>query len=290
MSTDYAKEIPLPKEYKDKKFSHFGYDKCLEIGLFGDPISDSRPRVTGFGAVAVINLQKLKQQFKPLYQRSELLQNLMIHSHYHIEAKLFMKTTQKDLAFIKKNKTILRKYKLDKLFDMNIKDVDNMLKVHNDLLFCNEYRITLDDGYNVGFVNPEKYTSENPRIIMRIIYSSKPDAWSRYKYENSTKYFEHKVCYKYMCISGKTPRDQIRFLSKFMDIKLKEEKKVPDQIKLVKKLAEVLEEYPSDVLKEMGELEVSRKFNKYDAAIKVLILVLSKHKEIVNVITGLKRG
>ncbi|MGL5766464.1 MAG: RusA family crossover junction endodeoxyribonuclease [Sarcina sp.] len=287
---DYAKEIRIPQKWQTPEFKHFGYDKCVEIVLYGDPISDSRPRVTGFGAVAVINLQKLKQQFKPLYQRSELLQNLMIHSHYHISAKLYMKTTQKDLAFIKKDQSIMKRYKKDMLFDMNIKDVDNMLKVHNDLLFCSDYRITLDDGYNVGFINPEKYTSANPRIVMHILYSSKPDKWSRYKYEDLTPYFEHKICYKYMKMCGRTPRDQVRYLTKYMDNRFKVVTKDPDRIKLIKKLAEVLEEYPSDVLKEMGELEVSRKYNKYDAAVKVLLLILKKYKDIANTITGLKRG
>lgn len=288
--TDYAIEIKIPKRFTTGRYANFGYDRCLCITLYGDPISDSRPRVTGFGAVAVINLQKLKQQFKPLYQSSELLQNLMIHSHYHIDAKLYMKTTQKDLKFIKKNKTIHKKYISDQLMDMNIKDVDNMLKVHNDLLFCNEYRIALDDGYNIGFIEPEKYTSAKPRIELMILYSSKPDVWSRYKMYDSTKYFEHMTCYKYMTINKRSPDEQVKYLKKYMSSKLATETKIQDQIKWVKKLAEVLEEYPADVLKEMGQLEISRKYNKYDASLKVILLVLSKHKDIVNTLTGLERG
>lgn len=288
--TDYAIDVALPKEFKTKRYQNFGYDRCLYITLYGDPIADSRPRVTGFGAVAVINLQKLKQQFKPLYQSSELLQNLMIHSHFHIGAKIYMKTTQKDLKFIKKNKTIHKKYIKDELIDMNIKDVDNMLKVHNDLIFSNEYRITVDDAYNVGFIEPEKYTSKTPRIELTILYSTKPDAWSRYKIKDSSKYFEHMTCYKYMCMNKRTPKEQVDYLKKYMDNKLSNEPKPQDQIKWVKKLAEVLEEYPADTLKEMGQLEISRKYNKYDASLKVIMLVLSKHKTIVNALTGLERG
>lgn len=286
---DTAELIKVSKEFKTGRYKDFKYDNCLKIVLYGDPIADSRPRVTGFGAVAVINLQRLKQKFKPLYQESKLLQNLMIWSKYHIACKLYMKTTKKDLAFIKSDAGTTKLYRKDKLFDMNIKDVDNMLKVHNDLLFANEYRICLDDAYNVGFLDPEKYTSTNPRIELEIYWNSKPSKWEKYKMENSTKMLEHRISHKYMLMTEKTPKEQMAYLKRFMNVKMDELKKDVDKVKLVKKLAEILEEYPSDTLKEMGCLEISRKYNKYDASLKVIILILTKHKEIVNILTGCKR-
>ncbi|MGL5719083.1 MAG: hypothetical protein ACRCX2_39145 [Paraclostridium sp.] len=287
---DYAIMIPVKKDLREGKFKTLGYDKCLKIVLFGDPIADSRPRVMGSGRVAIVNLQKLKAQFKPLYQESELLQNLMIHSHYHIDFKFFMKTTEKDLKFIKKNSTILRRYNLDKLPDLNIKDVDNMVKVHNDLLFSDEYRITLDDAYNIGLIDPDKLTSRNPRTEMLIYFSSKPDAWFRHKMENSAKYFEHMVSYKWMNINKRCPKEQMKYLTKFMDKIFINVVKLPDQVKHIKRLAEVLEEYPADILKEMGSLSTEfRKFNKYDASLKVILLILKKHKKLADALTGLSK-
>ena len=159
-SRDYAEFVPIPEDIK-KKFKHMRYDTCLHIVIYGEPFSDSRPRVNQKTmGVALINMNKFKVVFKDLYNRSELLQNLTIVSPFHMKGKFYKSPTKADLKFIKSKKVLSKLYESEKLADISIKDTDNMLKIHNDILFEPEFRITLDDAWNGGFDDSEKFLSE----------------------------------------------------------------------------------------------------------------------------------
>ena len=284
---DYAIITPMPTAAK-RELKSYGYDKCLKIVLHGDPITASHRASRGH--VINVNLAKLKARFKPLYHSSELLQNTMIHSVYHIDYKYYLKTTIKDMAFIKKDHALLFKYNKDKLEDLSIKDIDNMQKVHGDLIFTRDFRLTIDDAYNVGYHRPEKFTSKRPRVEILIYFRSKMTKWHKYKILGSALHMEHLVCHKAMMMAKRDYKKQMSYLRKYINKELDKTKKVPDQVKIIKRLANVLEEYPVDTLKSMGNLSKQhRKFNKYDAVLKIIMLLLSKHRDLVDVMTGLKR-
>ena len=135
ISENFAELIPIPKDIQ-KLYKDFGYDSCLHIRIYGDPFSDSRPRLNkATMGVGLKNMNEMKKVFKPLYDESELLQNLTIVSPFHIHGIFYRKPTKADIKFIKKsNKKVKSLYAQHKLGDLSIKDVDNMLKIHNDCL------------------------------------------------------------------------------------------------------------------------------------------------------------
>ena len=208
---NYARQIDIPKNMTDHPFiKEFKFDKCLEIVMFGNPMSDSRPRFNKItGSVVTINLQKLKKMFKPLYEGSELLKNTCIISHYVIDAKIFKSPTKVDIKLLN-NYNMMKPYAKEKVPDMAIKDVDNVLKVYNDLLFADEYRVTIDDGFNIGFMDPLKMLSNNPRIELKIYYSSKPNKYILQKVTSCASYLKFMVSYKKMLMSKTAPAEFLK--------------------------------------------------------------------------------
>lgn len=268
-SRDYAEFVPIPEDIK-KKFKHMRYDTCLHIVIYGEPFSDSRPRVNQKTmGVALINMNKFKVVFKDLYNRSELLQNLTIVSPFHMKGKFYKSPTKADLKFIKSKKVLSKLYESEKLADISIKDTDNMLKIHNDILFEPEFRITLDDAWNGGFDDSEKFLSDNERAEIWLYYSSEPNNFYKWKMEKNHNYTRWLVSEKNMKQNNRTPKEQFKHIKSVLKTELSTVKSVVDKRKIIKRILSVIEEYPAEVVKTIAEMNDYR-FNKTDAQRKII--------------------
>ena len=278
ISENFAELIPIPKDIQ-KLYKDFGYDSCLHIRIYGDPFSDSRPRLNkATMGVGLKNMNEMKKVFKPLYDESELLQNLTIVSPFHIHGIFYRKPTKADIKFIKKsNKKVKSLYAQHKLGDLSIKDVDNMLKIHNDILFSEEFRITLDDAWNVGFHKAEKYLSENDFADIFVYYASKPNAYYLWKMMQNHSYFCWLISEKHMRMNGRTPEQQMKHLRKAIREEMESIKSEADMRTLIRRSFKVLEEYPATLIKQVADM-TDAKYTKSDAQYKVMLLICKGNK------------
>ena len=278
ISENFAELIPIPKDIQ-KLYKDFGYDSCLHIRIYGDPFSDSRPRLNkATMGVGLKNMNEMKKVFKPLYDESELLQNLTIVSPFHIHGIFYRKPTKADIKFIKKsNKKVKSLYTQHKLGDLSIKDVDNMLKIHNDILFSEEFRITLDDAWNVGFHKAEKYLSENDFADIFVYYASKPNAYYLWKMMQNHSYFCWLISEKHMRMNGRTPEQQMKHLRKTIREEMESIKSEADMRTLIRRSFKVLEEYPATLIKQVADM-TDAKYTKSDAQYKVMLLICKGNK------------
>lgn len=278
ISENFAELIPIPKDIQ-KQYKDFGYDSCLHIRIYGDPFSDSRPRLNkATMGVGLKNMNEMKKVFKPLYDESELLQNLTIVSPFHIHGIFYRKPTKADIKFIKKsNKKVKSLYTQHKLGDLSIKDVDNMLKIHNDILFSEEFRITLDDAWNVGFHKAEKYLSENDFADIFVYYASKPNAYYLWKMMQNHSYFCWLISEKHMRMNSRTPEQQMKHLRKTIREEMESIKSEADMRTLIRRSFKVLEEYPATLIKQVADM-TDAKYTKSDAQYKVMLLICKGNK------------
>lgn len=273
ISANFAELIPIPKDIQ-KLYKDFGYDSCLHIRIYGDPFSDSRPRLNkATMGVGLKNMNEMKKVFKPLYDSSKLLQGLTILSPFHIHGIFYRKPTKADIKFIKKsNKTVKKLFTQRKLGDLSIKDVDNMLKIHNDILFSEEFRITLDDAWNIGFHKAEKYLSAEDYADIYVYYASKPNAYYLWKMMQNHSYFEWLISEKNMNINERTAEQQLKHLKRTIRDEMNSIKSENDMRTLIRRSFKVLEEYPAVLIKQVADMTDS-KYTKADAQFKVMLLI-----------------
>ena len=285
LSRDYAELLPLSKEMK-RKYRELNYDTCLHIVLYGTPFSDSRPKPNmKTGGIALKNQEQMKKVFKVLYDNSELLQNLTILSPYHMDASFYLKPTKNDIKYIKKANAKTKKLlATERLHFMGIKDVDNMLKIHNDILLFDEFRIILDDAGNVGFGRAEKFLSEDERAEIWIYYSSNPLAYYYWKLQNNKHYYRWLLSEKHMRMNHRTPADQFKHLRKTVISYIKDLSE-PEVVNYIRSTMDVLEEYSAQLIKEIAGLGNDSKFTKEDAHNK-LLLTLTKGNKIAEKIAN----
>lgn len=287
ISRNFAEVIPIPKDIQ-KMYKDFDYDKCLHIRIYGDPFSDSRPRLnTKTMGVGLKNMNEMKKVFKPLYDSSSLLQNLTILSPFHIHGVFYRKPTKSDIKFIKKStKRVKALYSKKKLGDLSIKDVDNMLKIHNDILFTEEFRITLDDAWNVGFHKAEKYLSDEDYADIYVYYASKPNAYYMWKMMQNHSYFSWLLSEKHMKMNKRTYKEQMKHLSKTIKDELNTLKTESDIRTLLRRAFKVLEEYPATVIKGIADM-TDTKYTKFDAQYKIMFNITKGNQVAEKII---KRG
>ena len=279
-SRDYAMEVSIPADIK-KKFKHLKYDKCLRLVLHGDPISDERVRHNNANMGRYSPSKPIMEKIiGELYDKSELLQNLVIMSPFHMKLKFYMKTTKVDMKFINKASNEIKElYNKEKLGHMDKKDVDNMAKCHNDILFDSKFFITIDDGFNLGLVDPEKYISTDPRVEIEIYYASKPNAYYKMKIEKSAGFYLYQISTKNMKINKRTPKEQLSHIKKVMRKTLDDTPTGGYRGILRRTCAYIEENYSSALIKEMTGLPINNSFNKKQAAYK-LMLILTKGNKI----------
>ena len=285
ISRNFAEIVPIPKDIQ-KQYKDFGYDKCLHIRIYGDPFTDSRPRLNkATMGVGLKNMNEMKKVFKPLYDSSEVLQNLTILSPFHIHGVFYRKPTKADIKFIKNsNKTVKALYAKRKIGDLSIKDVDNMLKIHNDILFSEEFRITLDDAWNVGFHKAEKYLSEEDYADIFVYYASKPNAYYLWKMIQNHSYFCWLISEKHMKLNNRTPEQQLKHLKKVIRDAMVDLKKEEDIRTLIRRSFKVLEEYPATLIKDIASMPEA-KYTKMDAQYKVMLIITKGNKVAENIIS-----
>nr|DAR74911.1 MAG TPA: hypothetical protein [Caudoviricetes sp.] len=282
-SRDYAVLIDIPREDKEV-CSRYGFNTCLKIVLYGDPFSDSRPKPNmKTGGIALVNQNLMKKAFKPFYERCELLKSLTILSPYLLKCNFFLEATEVDKKRIMKLKKYIGDlYYKEKLAHMGEKDVDNMIKIHNDIMLQNEFRIILTDGFNIGTLySPKLITPNNPRAEVFVYFnnSKEKNDYYREKIEGSSHYAYWQLSYKnYKYQSNRTVKEQIKHMKRVVE-------EICTPIKSIgtmkRKLGRILEEfkyYPADVIKELaGVTELkSREFNRVDAEYKLSCILFDR--------------
>lgn len=282
-SRDYAVLIDIPREDKEV-CARYGFNTCLKIVLYGDPFSDSRPKPNmKTGGIALVNQNLMKKAFKPFYDRCELLKSLTILSPYLLKCNFFLEATEVDKKRIMKLKKYIGDlYYKEKLAHMGEKDVDNMIKIHNDIMLQNEFRIILTDGFNIGTLySPKLITPNNPRAEVFVYFnnSKEKNDYYREKIEGSSHYAYWQLSYKnYKYQSNRTVKEQIKHMKRVVE-------EICTPIKSIgtmkRKLGRILEEfkyYPADVIKELaGVTELkSREFNRVDAEYKLSCILFDR--------------
>lgn len=282
----------LSSQEKKQFDSHLKYDKKLLITLYGEPIADSRPRGSKVSNTFYSkNIGILRKFYNPLYDKDELLTRTIIDSPFHLGFKFYMTPSKKlmsSFGFSKKTKPNKVLYKLfieEKLPDMSIKDCDNMVKIYNDLFCTTERnRITMDDGFNIGFTRVDKYISLNPRTEITIYYSSKPSFYFTTQMKDHHSYFKFNISRKHMFIHNRTPQQQLKYLDSYFKVKFKEIKGNAI-IPLVKTILIFFEDnYTSELISELvssiGDMKNYTKMNKVNN-IYILMSYLFRNNKIV---------
>lgn len=292
ISKDYAELLDLTVDER-LRFKTDKYDKCLHIVLYGTPFTDSRPKANmRTGGIALKNQEKMKKVFKVLYNKTGLLPNLTILSQYRMQALFYVKPTQDDLKFIKNaNASIKKAYEKEKLYFMGVRDVDNMVKIHNDILLFPEFRIVIDDAGNVD-VDARKYLSQNERADIRIYFSTKPSSYYSWKVQTNKHYFRWLISEKHMRMNNRTSQGQFKHLRKTIMAYIYN-KPEADIVKTLRSAIDVLEEYPAVLIKEIAGYGADNKYTKDDAYSKLMITLTKGNKlaeKIVNRSLGQSRG
>lgn len=187
------------------KFNVYGgsYNRKLSITIPGEPMTDSRPRVMGRVAVSV-NKNILVDLFKSMYKSDKVLQNVYIYSPQCVVMRGYMsmsKVDRKEIARFPKDFELFMQEKLEHV-DVKLYDVDNMVKVHNDLFIDYEYKIVMDDAFNTKLYGEKFYTPDNPRIEIDIYYNDFYadgiyDNWYMYKAFKTKSFFDYMLSDKY---------------------------------------------------------------------------------------------
>lgn len=278
-SRDYAEIIPIPKEYS-KELKEFNYTKCLKIVLYGEPFSDSRPKPNmKTGGIQLKNQQEMKVTFGRFFRRCDLLKELTITSSYSLKCDFYLPMTQVDQKAIKKmSKFAQHLYKTEKLRHMGDKDIDNMIKIHNDILLQPEFRITLTDGFQVGQLRTDKYVSEDPRAVVYVFFSDKEKCdYYRHKIEDSSHYFYWQISYKnWKYQSNRTPAQQLKHMRKVITDELSKYKRYTEIKRKVSNIMKELTLYKAEDLKELANIDPSNKMNRIDAEFKLGLLLFEK--------------
>lgn len=282
MRNDYAELIQIPREYRDK-CKKYGYDKCLKVVFYGDPISDSRPKTNKLtGGVHLPNQEKMEVIFNNLLNRSELLQNLTIKSYYHIAYKYYVSATQKDIKLFKKDSKLWKDYTNEKLMCLYREDLDNEIKLSNDIMFTRNKFILLTDSFNPGIFEAEQWISPNPRSEVLYFFTEKvKNKYYKEVIERSSDWSDYLLSKKHMTQNNRSYADQVDYMKRFIKLRIKDlntEKQMSSFISYVSKRIEV--EYSADDIKGLAKLEkdLKHKFNKNQAIIKVLHLIFKGNK------------
>lgn len=283
-SRDTATMTPLSRELQ-KKYKEQGYDMCLKLILWGTPYKDSRPKINRMTlGVSNKNMSEMKVSFGRFYKSCPLLQQTTIMSPYHMEFRAYILATVQERRYFKKEATKRERelYERERMVQLGIQDVDNMLKIHNDILFEPEFRILLDDAWNVGFHEPIKYlvdSKERERVEVSIFYCSKPTRYFQWKMQQNWHVRAWEYGVKHMEMHHRTPAQQFQYLRKKLQAELKTCKNDSEVRELIKKISGQLEkEYPAILLKELSDLELSNRYNRFDSMYKLMTLLVRGHK------------
>lgn len=276
-SNDYAEFVPVPS-YLKKEHITLNLNKGLHIRIYGEPFSDSRPKPNKWGGIELRNLNLFRPVFKQLYQKSELLQNLVILSPYIMEAKFYKNPTQNDQKRIKKDAKLMNFLNKGMLYDISRKDVDNMLKIHNDILLQDEFRILLDDAWNIGFEKAYKILTDGEMYAdIYLYFSTKPNSNYEWQIIKSTAFVRWQICEKYMLMNKIPMNKRINHIKKIFDNEVSSLKKYKDVKGLIDRFLGVIEEYSAESIKSMVDMN-SHVFTKMDAQFKAILLITKGHQ------------
>ena len=278
-SRDYAVITDIPEEDK-RVCRNFNLNKCLKIVLYGDPYSDSRPKPNmKTGGIALVNQNKMKKTFKEFYNRCELLQNMTIMSPYLLKGIFYLEATNIDKKRFKKCKKYIQDlfYK-EKLAHMGEKDVDNMIKIHNDIMLQDEFRITLTDGFNIGTLySPKFITPDNPRAEIYVYFSDKEkNEYYIDKIHESNYYKKWLLSYKnYKYIECRSVDKQLKHMKKVIFDMCKDIKKEKEMRKKIALVTEEFKWYKAEDIKELANVSelTSKEFTRIDAEYKLSLML-----------------
>lgn len=293
MNKDYLKIIEIPDRLKYIA-KQYNFNKCALIVYHGVPVADERPRLGAGGKTFVPNAGLLRKIANNLITVSDEAKKTTITSFYSLACDFYMPITSTVEKFISKYPKLQKLYDNDKLPCTTVKDVDNLLKSHNDIMFVYNTFIVLNDTFNVNIGISNKYYSKNPRSEVYILFSDrKPDKFTQWNIERSSSYFYYELSYKYLLVNNMDYKyDRLKILKHLKQVinnkfeKVRNEKILKSVIGKIHKL--FLESYSSEALKYLVNETDNHNFNKENAIHKLLLIIFNKNEtatKILNVIS-----
>lgn len=293
MNKDYLKIIEIPDRLKYIA-KQYNFNKCALIVYHGVPVADERPRLGAGGKTFVPNAGLLRKIANNLLTVSEDARKTTITSFYSLACDFYMPITATVEKFISKHPKLQKLYDNDRLPCTTVKDVDNLLKSHNDIMFVYNTFIVLNDTFNVNIGISNKYYSKNPRSEVYILFSDrKPDKFTEWNITRSSSYFYYQLSYKYLLVNNMDYRyDKRKIINHLRSVinekfeKVRNEKILKSVIGKIHKL--FLESYSSEALKYLVNETDNHNFNKENAIHKLLLILFNKNEcatKILNVIS-----
>lgn len=220
------------------------FNRRLIITIPGEPVSDGRPRKNDdLNIFYNAKKQFLKQIMMEIYKIDQVLKKTCIITPHRIICNTYSYPKQNELKFLE-DKEIL----YEEVYSVQMKDNDNIEKVHWDVLQDSSFMVILDDTYTVGNMT-HKYYSYNPRVTIHIDYSTDfQHPLHEHKVLNSTAYRSYLCSKKYTIDMGKVKYENI---PNYLSIKLAEMKSTNK-----KKMLYILMWYSSDIIDELYKIMV----------------------------------
>ena len=293
MKDDYMEIIPIPPHLEFIAKLQ-GFNKCAKIVYHGVPVPDERPRLGPGGRTYIPNAALLSKMAHNLIEVSEVAKRTTITSFYSMSCDFYLPITSTVMKYIKSDPKLLKKYYNEQLECITVKDVDNLTKSHNDIMFVYHTYLVVNDTFNTSTGYIRKLFSENPRAVVYILFTDKPSSYQRWSIERSAGYYTYKLSYKYILTQYwddiiKNKSKIIKHLTKTVADKygtVKDREKLKSVIGTIFKVINA--SYPANALKELvGEVE-NRNFNKENAIHKLLYIIFKDNPLALSILNGIK--
>lgn len=294
MNKDYLKIIDIPDRFKYIA-KQYNFNKCALIVYHGVPVADERPRTGAGGKVFVPNAGLLRKIANNLLDVSEEARKTTITSFYSLACDFYLPISSTVEKFIKKYPKLQNLYEKDKLPCTTVKDVDNLLKSHNDIMFVYNTFIVLNDTFNINIGISNKYYSRNPRSEVYVLFSDKkPDKFTEWNITRSSSYFYYRLSRKYLLVNNLSCKyDRLKVIRHLRSVinekfeNVRNEQILKPSIGKIHKL--FLESYSSEDLKYLVNEVDNHNFNKENAIHKLLFILFNKNESATKILTVISK-
>lgn len=207
-----VEKLKKPYVLNKNQFS-YKFKNRLTIIIPGKVIADSRPRVL---STHTFNPHKalLMRIFKNIYTNSPL-EDMIILSAMKFDIEIYEKPSDTFKKETKRKKLNIDLYKQPVLAKP---DIDNVAKVHYDILQDIVYSVILHDEFIIDS-SLTKYYSETEYSKCIIYFNEILSDFEEYVVYRSADFFKFKFTYKYMCMNKIKPEKWYDFIRKITEKK-----------------------------------------------------------------------
>ena len=293
MKDDYMEIIPIPPHLEFIAKLQ-GFNKCAKIVYHGVPVPDERPRLGPGGRTFIPNAALLSKMAHNLIDVSEVAKRTTITSFYSMSCDFYLPITTTVMKYIKNDQKLLKKYYNEQLECITVKDVDNLTKSHNDIMFVYHTYLVINDTFNTSTGYIRKLFSENPRAEVYILYTDKPSAYQRWSIERSAGYYTYQLSYKYILNMywEDITKNKNKIIKHLTNAVAERHNTVKDRTKLKSVIGTIFKvinaSYPASAIKELvGETD-NRNFNKENSILKLLYIIFKNNPLALSILNGIK--